>query len=151
MSGVNPKPQWADYAAEVIPRLSEQGASPTTAVIALLGYAVENEGVGVEESERRMAKAWLARLIDEDGNPLDDEGRGVIERAVMENTISSQGSYTELYEDEFLDDKRVVFEFTITKSIRHRIGREGLEKTLVDHFARQAETIAKAIYEEISV
>lgn len=145
-----PKPQWTDYAKEVIDRLSEHGASPATVVVAILGYAAENENVGVQEWERSMAKHWLDRLVDAEGNPKDDNGMEVTERAVFENTISANGSFTRLYEDEFLDDRRVVFEFTISARATS-VDRSVLHEKLTSHFAHQADLIERALFEEIDV
>jgi hypothetical protein len=138
------KPMWDVYASDLVRRLAEHGASPTTVVVGILGYAVENDDVGVDEFERSMAKGWLDRLVDSEGNPLDDRGRDAWEWASEENQLSHGGSLSSITRE----DDRVGMEIVVSRRCA-ALDRDTLRAQLIEHASTYVDHLLDALHEEV--
>jgi hypothetical protein len=121
------KPTWRKYAADLAARLGGDTLDmPSALVVGILGFVAEDERV--DEHERAMCKAWLNRLVDEEGNPLDDKLRNAFEHVGQENLLASSGqlSYIEREPD------RVAMTIVVSRRAA-TLDREVLREMLVPH------------------
>lgn len=85
------KPTLAEYAADLARRMGERMLGDGCVLaVGILGFAAEDERL--DEHDRAMAKGWLDRLVDSEGNPLDDKGRDAWQWAAEENMLSKNGT-----------------------------------------------------------
>lgn len=138
------KPTWDAYAADLAKRLAEHDSDFVTAfVVGVLGYAVENEDVGIDEHERSMCKHWLNRLVDEQGNPLDNLGRDAWQAAGEENALNFRGSLSSILREDDRAEMRIIVSRRAAS-----LSREELRAKLVPHVESYAELLLDALYEE---
>jgi hypothetical protein len=134
------KPTWPKYAADLAARLGGDTLDmPSALVVGILGFVAEDERV--DEHERAMCKAWLNRLVDEEGNPLDDKLRNAFEHVGQENLLASSGqlSYIEREPD------RVAMTIVVSRRAA-TLDREVLREKLVPHAESYVDHLLDALF-----
>jgi hypothetical protein len=113
---------------------------PTVTVVQLLSGAAEDDTL--PDRVRSMSKGWLARLVDEEGNPLDDFGRDPSQWAAEENALNSGGSLTKIERH----DDRDILTFVLSHRARDVAEPESVRKQLRDHFTALADQLTEHLF-----
>lgn len=136
------KPTWSEYAAGLAARLGTDTMDlPSALVVGILGFVAEDERV--DEHERAMCKAWLNRLVDAEGNPLDDRLRNAFEHVAEENALATNGHLSYVQRE----DDRVSLVIVVSRRARS-LDREALSAKLVPHATSYVDHLLDALYEE---
>jgi hypothetical protein len=87
--------------------------APTLLAVLALGNGSDGR-YGVDEHEQSMCKAWLDRLVDEEGNPKDDQGRTAMQHVVEEDMLAHNGSLSSILRG----DDRVTMSIVVSRRVR---------------------------------
>lgn len=122
-------------------------ALPGVTVVQILEGASRDESL--PEWERRSAKAWLDRLVDEQGNPKDDLGRDPMQWAAEENSLSMNGTLTRIERREAQDviAGRDVLTFIVSHRVR-ALDRDDVRDQLRDHLTGLADKLTDHLFSE---
>lgn len=144
------KPPWPEYAAGLAARLAERDMSPNVFVIGVLGFVAEDERL--DEHIRGECKTWLDRLVDEEGNPLDDEGRNALEWAAQMNTLQHHGSLSSIVtypgsEPFRFDPPWVELRIRVLRRVVESAAREEVRAKLAPHAESYVDLLLDSLYE----
>jgi hypothetical protein len=131
------KPTWSEYAADLAARLAERGYDfPTTLVVGVLGFAAEDERL--PDHQRAECKGWLDRLVDEQGNPLNDEGLSAGQWAMQMTALQHRGSLSSIIsypgsEPLEFDPPWVELRIRVLRRVAEAASREEVREKLAPH------------------
>lgn len=138
------KPTLAEYAADLAKRMEKSlPGNATILAVGILGFAAEDERL--DEHERAMSKAWLDRLVDDEGNQLDEKGRDAMQWASEENTLGQHGTLSSITRE----DDRVTLTIVVSRRAA-TLDRDEVRAKLVPHAESYVDHLLDALYSELN-